>query len=131
MLFSLRGKRRVASSGEKPRGHTRAPGWARFLLPIQVLLQEKRNPRDSQPTTSIPMDRAVPSTDLTAAARSTVFRSTSLSLAISSTCFFVTLPTFVLFGTPEPFSSFAAFLSRTEAGGVFVMNEYDRSEYTV
>lgn len=49
---------------------------------------------------------------------------------ISSTCFFVTFPTLVLLGTPEPFSIFAALRKRTEAGGVFVMNVNERSEYT-
>jgi hypothetical protein len=35
----------------------------------------------------------------------------------------VTRPTFVLLGTPEPFSTAAAFLSSTAAGGVLVMKE--------
>ena len=34
----------------------------------------------------------------------------------------MTLPTLFLFGSPEPLSIFAAFLSRIEAGGVLVMN---------
>ena len=36
--------------------------------------------------------------------------------AISSTCFFVTLPTLVLFGTPEPFGTPAAFEQQDRRG---------------
>src|SRR5437764_547838 len=60
-----------------------------------------------------------------------VLRSGSLSSAISRTCFFVTLPTLFLFGSPDPLSIFAAFLSRIDAGGVLVMNVKLRSEYAV
>ena len=69
------------------------------------------------------MDRAVPSTDLIAAARSEALRSGIFCFAISSTCFFVTFPTLFLFGTPEPFSTLAAFFRRIAAGGVFRMKE--------
>jgi hypothetical protein len=55
-----------------------------------------------------------------------VFRSGSLSSAISRTCFLLTLPTLVLFGSPEPLSIFAAFLRRIDAGGVLVMNVKER-----
>ena len=40
---------------------------------------------------------------------------------------FVTLPTLFLFGSPEPFSIFAAFFRRIAAGGVFVMKVNERS----
>src|SRR5262245_31007578 len=79
----------------------------------------------------MPMLRAVPSTDFTADFRFSVFRSGSLVRAISSTWAIVTLPTLSLLGTPEPFASPAAFLSRMLAGGVLVMNVYERSWYTV
>ena len=46
---------------------------------------------------------------------------------MSSTCFFVTVPTLFLFGSVDPFARFAARFSRIDAGGVFVMNVYDRS----
>src|SRR5882757_1403998 len=82
----------------------------------------------SQPVTSNPIDRAVPSTVFTAASSDAAFRSGILVLAISSTCFFVTLPTLVLFGTPEPFGIPAALSSRMAAGGVFVMKVNVRSE---
>src|SRR5262245_33615516 len=81
--------------------------------------------------TSNPIDRAVPATVLTAASSDSAFRSGSLILAISSTCFAVTVPTLFLFGSADPFAMFAARFSSTAAGGVFVMNEYDRSAYTV
>ena len=51
--------------------------------------------------------------------------------AISVTCAKVTLPTLFLFGTPEPFSIPAAFISKVAAGGVFVINVNDLSENTV
>ena len=69
----------------------------------------------------IPIERAVPATDFMAASSDSQFRSGSFVLAISSTCFFVTVPTFVLFGSAEPFARFAARFSRIDAGGVFVM----------
>src|SRR5262249_13480811 len=77
--------------------------------------------------TSIPMLRAVPRTVRIAACRSSVLRSGILVRAISSTCPMVTLPTFSLFGTPDPLARPAAFFSRTLAGGVLVMKVYDRS----
>src|SRR5712692_2715088 len=78
--------------------------------------------------TSIPIERAVPSTVLIAASSDAAFRSGILVLAISSTCFLVTLPTLFLFGTPEPFCKPAAFRRRIAAGGVFVTNVKERSE---
>src|SRR5204863_7902548 len=74
------------------------------------------------PITSNPIDRAVPRTDCMADSIVSQFKSGSLSRAISSTCLAVTVPTFVLFGTPEPLAILAARLSRTAAGGVLVMN---------
>ena len=50
------------------------------------------------------MLRAVPVTVRIADSRFVVLRSTSLILAISSTCFFVTLPTLLRFGSAEPFA---------------------------
>ncbi len=51
----------------------------------------------------------------------TAFKSGILSFAMSSTCLTVTVPTFVLFGSADPFAMFAARFSRMAAGGVFVM----------
>src|SRR5215468_1856381 len=79
------------------------------------------------PTTSNPIDRAVPATVLIADSRESQLRSGIFSLAISSTCLAVTVPTLVLFGSADPFAMFAARLSRTGAGGVFVMKLYERS----
>src|SRR5262249_19453873 len=84
-----------------------------------------------QSTTSSPIDRAAPSMVLTAESRLVVLRSGSLSCAMSRTCFLVTLPTLFLLGSPEPFSSPAAFLSRTAAGGVLVTKVNERSLNTV
>src|SRR6266436_4828741 len=77
------------------------------------------------------MLRAVPITVRTADSRLVVLRSTSLIFAISSTCFFVTLPTLLRFGSAEPFAMLAARFSRTDAGGVFRMKVKVRSVYTV
>ena len=76
----------------------------------------------SYPTTSIPIERAVPATVLIAASSDPALRSGCFSLAMSSTYLRVTVPTFALFGSAEPFARFAARLSSTDAGGVFVMN---------
>src|SRR6185369_4252163 len=80
---------------------------------------------------SSPIDRAVPATERHAASMLVVLRSGSLSSAISRTCFFETLPTLFLLGSPEPFSILAALLSRIEAGGVLVTNVKLRSAYAV
>src|SRR5690349_11315411 len=77
------------------------------------------------------MLRAVPITVRTAESRLVVLRSTSLIFAISSTCFFVTLPTLLRFGSEEPLAILAARFSSTEAGGVFKMKVNVRSLYTV
>ena len=74
---------------------------------------------------------AVPLIMLIACSTSLAFKSTIFISAISFTCFDDTFPTFVLWGTPEPFSSPDAFSSSTAAGGVFVTNVNDLSEYTV
>src|SRR5437762_920731 len=77
------------------------------------------------------MLRAVPATVFTAASSDSAFRSCILIFAISSTCFAVTVPTLFLFGSADHFAMLAARFRSTAAGGVFVMNEYDRSAYTV
>jgi len=69
----------------------------------------------------MPIDRAVPSIVRIAASRLAALRSGIFCRAISSTCFLVTLPTLSRLGTPEPFSSPAALISRIDAGGVLVM----------
>ena len=79
----------------------------------------------------MPIDRAVPSTIFIAASMSLAFRSGSLVVAISRTWSLVSLPTFSLCGTPEPFWRPAAFLMSSAAGGVFVMNVNVRSSKMV
>ena len=70
----------------------------------------------------MPMLRAVPATMRMAWSSSFAFKSFAFSLAISASCFFVTLPTLSRFGTPEPLAMPAAFLRSAAAGGVLVMN---------
>src|ERR1700724_1584261 len=74
-----------------------------------------------QAVTSIPMLRAVPFTLLTAASIEAAFRSGIFCLAISKTCFSVTLPTLSLLGVPEPLAIPAARFRSTDAGGVLVI----------
>src|SRR5258706_1977839 len=83
------------------------------------------------PSTLIPMLRAVPAIIFIAASRSFAFRSGIFISAISRTCDLVTVPTLFRFGSPDPFSTFAALARNTEAGGVFVMKVNDLSEKTV
>src|SRR5947209_7586479 len=68
---------------------------------------------------------------LKAASSLRAFRSLDFVFTISMTCLRVTLPTFVLFGSLEPAAIFAAFFSKTAAGGLLVMNVNDLSLKTV
>src|SRR5579864_95695 len=83
--------------------------------------------RGRYPTTSIPIDLAVPLTLLIAASTEAAFRSGIFCFAMSSTCFSVTFPTLSLFGVPDPLAIPAARLSRIDAGGVLVINVNERS----
>ena len=67
------------------------------------------------------MDLAVPRMLLIAVSTVAAFRSGIFCFAMSSTCFAVTVPTLLRFGSADPFARFATFFSRTYAGGVFVM----------
>src|SRR4030042_839765 len=80
---------------------------------------------------SIPMLRAVPWTMRVAFSRSAVLRSLILILAISRTFSADSLPTLVVPGVPLPFSTTNAFLNRSVVGGVFMVNENERSSYTI
>src|SRR2546426_778601 len=80
-----------------------------------------------QPTTSMPMLRAVPATTRKAASSFTAFKSFIFNFTMSITCFFVTLPTFSLFGVLDPEAMPAAFFSSADAGGDLVMNVNDLS----
>src|SRR5581483_2844800 len=80
-----------------------------------------REPHSGYPITSSPIDRAVPRTVLIAASSDSAFKSGIFVLAISSTCFAVTVPTLFLFGSADPLAMFAARFSSTAAGGVLVM----------
>jgi len=76
----------------------------------------------------MPILRAVPL--IISAAFSTVwaFKSGIFILAISMTWSIVTDPILLLLGSPEPFSTLAAFNSKTDAGGVLVIKVNERSE---
>ena len=75
----------------------------------------------------MPIDLAVPLMLLIAVSTDDAFRSGIFCVAISRTCFSVTLPTLSLLGVPAPLAMPAAFFSRTAAGGVLVMKVKLRS----
>src|SRR5262249_33708568 len=79
------------------------------------------------PMTSIPIDRAVPLTLLIAVSSEAAFRSGIFCLAMSATCFSVTLPTLSLLGAPEPLAIPSARFNSTDAGGVLVIKVKERS----
>ena len=64
---------------------------------------------------------------LIAVSTDAAFRSGIFCVAISRTCFSVTLPFFSLFGVPDPLAMPAAFFSRIAAGGVLVIKLKVRS----
>ena len=72
---------------------------------------------------------AVPLIIFTAASIEFALRSESFVCAISLTCTEVILPTLSLLGVPDPLIIPAAFFINSDAGGVFVMNVNDLSEY--
>src|SRR5208282_3380663 len=72
------------------------------------------------PSITMPMLRALPAMVRTAASRSPAVKSGVFSLAISSACPRVSLPTLSVCGLLLPFSTFAAFRMSTVAGGVFI-----------
>ena len=74
-----------------------------------------------------PMERAVPAIMLMAASTLAAFRSRILSSAILRSSSLGSSATFCLLGTPLPLSILQAFLIRTAAGGVFVINVKERS----
>ena len=75
--------------------------------------------------------RAVPAMTRNAASSEVAFKSFCFIFTMSRTCLRVTLPTLFRFGSPEPFSTFAAFSSNVAAGGVLVINVNDLSLKTV
>src|ERR1700730_13679798 len=79
----------------------------------------------------MPIERAVPRMVFAAASNEDAFMTGIFCVAIAVICFSVTLPTFSLFGVPEPLGTPAAFSRSTGAGGVLVMKVKERSAYTV
>ena len=75
----------------------------------------------------MPDERAVPSMMRQACSRFRALRSFILMFAISSTWARVTVPTTSVPTSPAPFSTPAAFLSSTAAGGDFRMKSKERS----
>src|ERR1041385_7822027 len=99
---------------------------------VHRLLEALRNLRHRPYSrTWMPIERAEPSIRRIAMSTSLAFRSFILAWAISRTCALVTVPANVRPGALEPLSSFAAFLRKYDAGGVFISKEKDLSEYTV
>src|SRR5699024_6667254 len=86
---------------------------------------------ESQLSVVMPIERAVPATILDAASMLFALRSAILSSAISRTWSAERCPTLSVCGVAEPDLTPAAFLMSSAAGGVFVMNENERSSYTV
>src|SRR5690606_3581604 len=72
-----------------------------------------------QPSTVMPMERAVPAMIFDAASRSFAFRSACFCSAICWTWSAVILPTLTVCGVAEAFCTPAAFLISSAAGGVF------------
>ena len=70
---------------------------------------------------------AVPSIWRIAASIVVQFKSGIFFSAISRTCAFVIFPTFSVSGLADPLAILAAFLTSSEAGGVFRMKVYERS----
>ena len=83
------------------------------------------------PSTRMPIERALPATVRMAASRLAAFRSGIFTLAMSSTCFFVILPTLSVCGRGLPDSIPAAFLISTVVGGVLMMKLKLLSVYAV
>src|SRR6266571_3124334 len=83
------------------------------------------------PSTVMPMERAVPAMIFSAASMVVAVRSGIFVWAISRTWAAVIEPTFSLCGSPLPFSTPAAFLISSGAGGVLVMNVNERSSKMV
>src|SRR5258707_9306639 len=92
---------------------------ARLAIALPVL--------SHQLSTSTPMLRAVPAITSIACSTSRAFRSCIFVSAIERSWAFVRRPTFIRFGSADPFSSRSASLIRTAAGGVFVMKSKLRS----
>src|SRR5581483_7277230 len=89
-----------------------------------------RSQKQSQPSTVMPIDRAVPAMIFAAWSMSLALRSSILVCAISRTWSIVTFATFLVCGSPLPLSTPAAFSSSRAAGGVLVTKVNERSSET-
>src|SRR5919107_2825410 len=86
---------------------------------------------NAQPSTVMPIERAVPAMIFAAASTSLALRSSILVCAISRIWSCVSLATLVLCGSPDPLGTPAAFLISSAAGGVLVTKVNERSSNTV
>src|SRR6201996_7271244 len=84
-----------------------------------------------QPSTLMPIERAVPAMIFSAASMVVAFRSGIFVSAICRSCAAVSEPTLVTCGSALPLSTPAAFLISSGAGGVLVMKVNDRSSKMV
>src|SRR5262249_61509847 len=82
---------------------------------------------DGYSLTSMPMDRAEPSTMRMAASMLSQFKSFIFFSAISLTCALLTVPATSRPGVFDPLSSFAAFLMKYDTGGVRISKLKQRS----
>ena len=106
----------------------RAGGYSRHAVdPLAKLPVALAVLSSLTPTTSTPIERAVPSMIFIAWSTSLAFRSGILVSAIWRTWARLIVPTFSRFGSPEPFSIPIACLISTAAGGVLVMKVNERS----
>jgi hypothetical protein len=81
----------------------RAVSTRKALLPGRAFHLQHVSQSGLTYTTSIPIERAVPLMLLIAESIDAAFKSGIFCVAISRTCFSVTLPTLSLFGVPDPF----------------------------
>src|SRR5262249_4451117 len=105
--------------GERQGGLDRV-GLAAVDLALEFLEALAQVCHHFTPSTVIAMLRALPAMVRTAASMSAAVRSGIFTLAISSAWARVSLPTLSVCGLLLPFSTFAAFLMSTVAGGVFM-----------
>ena len=99
----------------------KTPFAGRNIEEIHRAQQSKALPIEQLNAARVPSISGVaairPSIVRIAASTEPALRSGILSFAISSTCFWVTLPAFVLFGSPDPFSTLVALNRRIAVRG--------------
>src|SRR5450755_3698524 len=107
------------------------PGPRPALPRLRVLFLWYCGPTPRQPSTVMPIERAVPAMIRSAISMLRALRSGILVWAISRTWAAEMVPALVLCGSPLPLATPAAFLISSGAGGVLVTNSNDRSSKIV